>query len=619
LEASKPFYNTLSLIRINTRPVKNIFRFLALFLAGLHAWAAASSHSMNSDGISYLDIGDAYFRGDWTNAINPVWSPLYSWILGLANLVIKPSIEWEFPTVHLINFMIFGGTLVCFEFMWSGIRRSNIPEEKNNPFKMPDWLWWSLGYLLFIWTTLSLIQIWAVTPDMLMAAFVFLAAGLLARIRGGDTRLRIFLLLGLVLGLGYLSKTFMLSMALVFLGLIFFVAPFKKNIFLKTLLSIGLFLLISIPFIILISEKKGKLTIGEAGTVTYIRYVHGIPFPHWQGDPEKNIILDHPSRLIHHSPPIYEFAEPIGGSYPIAYDPSYWYDGIKLRSSFDGQFMRLLGSGIYYLDLFLLKQGMFFAGILALYMLGSWQKTSFLGVLRRWTLVIPALAAFGLYGLVLVADRYVGVFVLLFWADILANIKLPDSAGSQRMMKVLGLVAALGLAANILAFNLDGFKRLNPSVDLTPTSNAAYEPVQPLRVAEELIRLGVNEGDKVGVIGYGFDSFWARLARVKIAAEMLESQAEGFWYGDKAVQAGVLDAFASTGAAAVVAEYVPADALMDGWIQVDRDKAVQAGVLDAFASTGAAAVVAEYVPADALMDGWIQVEKSDYFIYLITD
>ena len=34
---------------------------------------------MISDGVSYLDIGDAYFRGDWKAAVNAYWSPVYSW------------------------------------------------------------------------------------------------------------------------------------------------------------------------------------------------------------------------------------------------------------------------------------------------------------------------------------------------------------------------------------------------------------------------------------------------------------------------------------------------------------------------------------------------------------
>src|SRR5262245_29254056 len=75
-------------------------RMLAVTLGGLHAWTAATQQSMNEDGISYLDMGDAYLRGDWNMAVNTVWSPLYSWILGGTMKVIRPSMAWEFPVVH---------------------------------------------------------------------------------------------------------------------------------------------------------------------------------------------------------------------------------------------------------------------------------------------------------------------------------------------------------------------------------------------------------------------------------------------------------------------------------------------------------------------------------------
>jgi hypothetical protein len=546
--------------------LKIFFRFIAVLLAGMHTWAAVRSQSMNADGISYLDIGDAYFRGDWANAINPVWSPMYSWFLGLTNFIVKPSMEWEFPTVHIINLLIFIFAMMSFEFMWGRVRLPNT--SGSSTIHLPEWLWWSLGYLLFIWTSLSLIQIWAVTPDMLMAAFVFLAGGLVANIRRGETKWRIFLLLGVVLGLGYLTKTFMILIAPVFLGLIIIVAPKKKNILLKTFFSMGIFLLISVPFILLISDKKGRFTIGEAGRVTYVRHVHGIPYPHWQGDPEKNIILKHPSRRIHDSPPVYEFSEPVGGSYPQSTDPSYWYEGIELPNRIEGQIARLLSSSLYYLDLFAIKQGMLFACITALYFIGSRQNVGFSNILKRWALMIPALAAFGLYGLVLVADRYIGVFVVLFWADILANIKLPASSSNRTLINVLGSIAAVGLIVNLTIFNLDGIRRLSPASGIT--MSAAYEPVKPLRVAQELTQLGIMNGDNVGVIGYGFDSFWARLARVQITAEMLEYEAGDFWHGDDALQAEVMEAFARTGVKAVVAEYVPYNARLAGWKQVDN-------------------------------------------------
>jgi hypothetical protein len=329
---------------------------------------------MNADGIAYLDIGDAYFRADWENAINPVWPPLYSWLLGLVNAVFEPSMIWEFPTAHILNFIIFLGAMVSFEFMWEKLGNTRSSDDQNDWLSLPSWAWWAIGYSLFIWTTLSLIQIWAVTPDMLMAALLFLAAGLFIEIRKGSHQWRTFFFLGLVLGLGYLSKTFMFSIALVFLGMCLFLVPRTWRSITKVVFSAGIFLLVCLPYILLISEKSGKLTIGEAGTVTYMRYVHGVPFPHWQGDPSNQIILSHPTRLIHQSPPIYEFGDPIGGTYPVSTNPSYWYEGIQMRFDLGNQLARLLASSLVYLELFFQVQGLLLACVIALYAMGQRQK-----------------------------------------------------------------------------------------------------------------------------------------------------------------------------------------------------------------------------------------------------
>jgi hypothetical protein len=71
---------------------------------------------MNPDGISYLDMGDAYFRGDWKMAINAQWSPLYSWIIALGLHIFHPTLRWEFIIVHLMQFFIYLLTIFCFHF-----------------------------------------------------------------------------------------------------------------------------------------------------------------------------------------------------------------------------------------------------------------------------------------------------------------------------------------------------------------------------------------------------------------------------------------------------------------------------------------------------------------------
>lgn len=540
------------------------FRLLAVAMGGLHAWASAVSHSMNPDGVNYLDIGDAYFRGDWETAVSTVWSPLYSWLTGAVLWLVRPEMRWEFPLIHLLNFFIFLAALAAFEFMWAQVR----PTRRDaSAVGWPDWAWWSIGYLLFLWAALSLIQMWAVTPDMLMAALLFLAAGLLARIRAGRDGWWTFALLGAVLGLGYLSKSIMMPVSLVILAASLFAVVDYRRAAPRVALATLLFLLVAGPFILLMSASKGYFTYGEAGRLTYARHVNGVVYPHWQGLPEGDGTPARPSRQIFTAPPIYEFATPIGGTYPIAHDQTYWYEGLVVRFDWGDQLRQLLASAIYYADLFLAQQAAIVFGVALLYLAGGWKRPSFTAFMRGGLLTWVALAALLLYAPILVAGRYVGAFVVLFWADPLARASLPDSTLARRVVPAAGLLMATFLFVNLILFNLQGFGDLTRNS--APETAVAGPPSWPGATAEALWALGIQPGDQVAVIGYGFDSFWARLARVKIVAEMMGWEADPFWLGDPDLQQDVLAVFASAGARAVVAEYAPPYARLDGWQQVE--------------------------------------------------
>ncbi len=550
-----------------------LFRLIAIALGGLYTWAAVISHSMNADGISYLDIGDAYIRGDWHSAINSIWSPMYSWILGLVMHVLNPPMRWEFPVVHVVNFVIYLVALVSFEFFWRQLtyyRQTKTTDPSGATLViLPEWAWLALGYILFITSSVILIEIWAVTPDMLMAACVYLAAGLIVRIRVGFTNWRTFILLGVVLGLSYLTKAVMFPLAFVFLGVSMFSIGNLRRAVPRVLIALLVFLLFSGSFITIVSVVQGKLTFGDVGKLTYARYINGVPYPHWQGDPPDNGTPEHPSRKIFDAPPIYEFGSPIGGTYPISYDPSYWYEGVVVRFDLKGQIDYLLFSALFYMDLFFRQQAGLVAGLLLLYLMGRWRRPRMLDIVRHWGLVIPALAAFGLYGLINVLGRYVGIFVVLFWADLLANVRLNDSHISRRLATLLSITMVFLMLVNFLAFNLEGLRRIMGLGN--PHQLAIAQPGRPSwpgEVAEALHGLGIQAGDNVAIIGYGFTAFWARLARVKIVAEMFGREADPFWLGTPELQTQVLRAFASTGAKAVVAEDVPSYARLVGWNRV---------------------------------------------------
>jgi hypothetical protein len=543
---------------------------IALVLGGLQAWAAVSRYSMNPDGVAYLDMGDAYLRGDWNMAINGYWSPLYSWILGVAMYVLQPSMRWEFPTVHIINFFIYVSALICFEYFWLRLgRHCQASSSSDETATLPEWAWLALGYTLFIYSTLNLIKIWSVTPDMIVAALVFLAAGLIVRIRAGAATWRTFGLLGAVLGLGYLAKTVMFPLAFIFLGLSMFAVGNLRRAVRLAPVALGFFLLIAGPYLAVLSSAKGRLTYGDAGKLMYAWYVNGVPQPHWQGEVGGAGMPAHPSVKVFESPPIYEFATPIGGTYPVSYNPVYWYEGVAPHFEWRGQIRVLLSSLEYYFDLFFRQQGGLIIGVLILYFsMRKRRPITMQNILQGWALTILALLAFGMYALVHVQPRYIGAFVVLLWADLFARVSLQASQKSQRLLAFTGAVIASFILMNIMAFNLRGFVRLDRTLNQAPSSQQPGRPSWPGEVAEALHQLRVQPGDKVAVIGYAYDSFWARLARVKIVAEMFDWQAGPFWLGEPSLQAKALQAFANTGARAVVAERVPAYAHPTSWHRV---------------------------------------------------
>jgi hypothetical protein len=109
---------------------------------------------MNLDGIRYLDIGDAFIRGYWNNAISALWSGLYGWLLGIVTWLIRPTPAWEFPVVHLVNLLIFAASLASFEFLLSSLAKVFIysPTESkiDRRSAFPEWALRIWGCTIFI-------------------------------------------------------------------------------------------------------------------------------------------------------------------------------------------------------------------------------------------------------------------------------------------------------------------------------------------------------------------------------------------------------------------------------------------------------------------------------------
>jgi len=88
------------------------------------------------------------------------------------------------------------------------------------------------------------------------------------------------------------------------------------------------------------------------------------------------------------------------------------------------------------------------------------------------------------------------------------------------------------------------------------------------QVAEGLREKGVVSTDKVAFIGDSFRAFWAHLLGIRIVAEIQRDKVVSFWEADSTVRVEVINAFARSGAKAVVAERPPLGTDLSGWQKI---------------------------------------------------
>ena len=77
--------------------------------------------------------------------------------------------------------------------------------------------------------------------------------------------------------------------------------------------------------------------------------------------------------------------------------------------------------------------------------------------------------------------------------------------------------------------------------------------------------MGIRPGDKVAALGTSFEVDWARLARVRVVAEIPDGSVPGFWAADPTMKSKAIAVLFSTGANAIVAADVPRTSGLVEW------------------------------------------------------
>ena len=107
----------------------------------------------------------------------------------------RPGLYREFPVIHALNFLIYVLSLFSFHYFLTGfIGRisgggiSGGDREAGSAFGIG---WLCLGYSLFLWSSLAMISLGVVNPDLPVSAVLYLAGGILVRVRPDRSFMRL--------------------------------------------------------------------------------------------------------------------------------------------------------------------------------------------------------------------------------------------------------------------------------------------------------------------------------------------------------------------------------------------------------------------------------------------
>jgi hypothetical protein len=544
----------------SNRPHRLFFWCAAIILGLLQIWA--HRNDINPDGISYIEIAWAAVHTGFQGLVNGYWSPLYPFLLSICFRVVHPSAHWEFAAVHVVNLAIYLASLACFEVLLSELV---LAQEAAGAFAgeirpVPSRIMWIWGHVFFFWAGRFWLSPAIVTPDLTVAALVYLATAILLRIARGKANWLTFTAFGAILGAAYLAKAAMFPLAFAFLASSFFLMrSFRVSSQLAighALLAAAVFLLVAAPFVIALSRAKGRPTFGDSGRINYTEYANRAPlWVHWQGEPPGTGIPEHPTRKLLSDPPFYEFAYPVPGTYPPWYDPSYWDEGMRPHFSLKGQLWVLFRAANTYLKLFS-RTGALYLVMIALSVwvrrAGKWEPWA--GGL--WWAWIPCLAALGMYALVHVEERFVSCFALMLLMWVLSSVRISEMAGGILGRRArLAIVMAPALAA--------AWSAGSDIVQLVRN-----RPYQEWEVACGLREMGISPGTNVGYVGTGLDAYWAHLAGVRLIAEIPEKDQSALLAADSARREAILGKFAEIGAKAIVTKNYAVVISTSGWKRI---------------------------------------------------
>ena len=251
---------------------------LYCFLAALvtFGYAIYDSYQIDGDAVAYMDIGDLLRAHNWAGVINGYWNPLYPAALSIGHILFHPTRYTELHAYYMVNFGIFlleMLAVVAFAdalIQLRQLRETAAASSNRVPFLLDRYTLRYLGIAILVISSQRELSMGKVRPDALLLAFLLFAlAALLKHL--ATNHLRYAALMGLALGLAYLTKSFAFVFTFVcILALIVFRFFWQRQSIARIAASAALafvcFSIVAGPYIAALSHQNKPLRLRRAAT-----------------------------------------------------------------------------------------------------------------------------------------------------------------------------------------------------------------------------------------------------------------------------------------------------------------------------------------------------------------
>ncbi len=504
------------------------------------AWLATryDRYQIDGDAMAYMDIADLIRAHHWAGVVNGYWNPLYPAGLAVAQAVFHATRANELPAYYALNFVIFlvsVGSMLGFVGALVRLRGRVVatPPTHDDETVMngaPHLL--SLNALRLVGVGLVVIasqrelSMGKVRPDLLLQALMLGAFAMLLQALATES-LVFAPVMGLLLGLAYLTKSFAFVVAVLTIAVMMLVQFAMQRrrlgrVVLGGALATLVFAAVAGPYVAALSKQKGRFDFGDSGALNYAWYVSGTNKMHiepWMtgsfGSAE--VTLKHPERQLLASPGMYSYKAEAYGTYPAWFDPTYFHERVVPRFNLRRLVRRDARNAVLSVRYVLNHPE---GWVLLLVLLGVGARVA-VGRWREWWWLAPVVlgvAMWGIYGLVNIEERYVTLAYLVIVLPVFAMLrgaeaKRPVAAALVVLFAMLALGESLRLALE---------SRRNELAEGLP---AAWYSPQMYGAAAALNAMGVGQGDEIACMGTMaclHDPYWMRLAGVRVTTEVYD-------------------------------------------------------------------------------------------------